>query len=113
MNTSSTLAVAKGQSVLALAFYQAPPSNLGTITGTVSEDTEGGMFLLGGATVSAVPGGVTKSGSDGTYILNLLPGSVTITVTHPLTTTWKTTVTVIAGQSVTEDFVVTKLGTTS
>ena len=118
MSSSATLGgtggVGMGQSVMALAFYNAPPANLGTISGTVSEDTEGGIFLLGGATVSAVPGGVTKSNPDGTYVLtNLTPGPVAITVAHPVTTEARGTITVIAGQTITEDFVLTRIPTRS
>ena len=85
-SSSPELAVAKRHSTLALAFYQAPPANLGTITGVVKEDSDGGMTPLGGVTITATPGGSTKSGGGGTYVLtNLKPGQVQLTAVHPLT----------------------------
>lgn len=112
MSLSPVLSVNKGQSVSALAFYQSP-TNLGTISGRVFEDTEGGMFELGGAFITALPGGHTQSGVGGVYALDLKPGVVQITVTHAITTSAHTTLTIVAGQTLTQDFVLVRLGTKS
>jgi hypothetical protein len=109
--SSPNLRVGKDQSVRALAFYQTPPSNLGfgTIAGTVMLDSEGSLSPGAAALVSASPGGTAKPGpDDGSYILtNLRPGLVQLTVGRlPLTTIDHATVTVVAGQTITQNFVV-------
>ena len=113
MSSSPELEVGAQQSVSALAFYQAPTG--GSVIGTVFEDTEGGMFELPGAKILAEPGGrVTRSSDDGTYVLrNLPPGQVTITASSIVTVSEARTVTIVAGQTLTEDFVLVRRGTKS
>jgi hypothetical protein len=97
------LNVGQGQSVEALAFYQEP--NLGTVTGTVSLDTNQGIDVVSGATVSDHRGRETTTGDDGTYVLRLPPGPVDLTASVLAARTPETkTVTVVAGQTVTVDF---------
>jgi Carboxypeptidase regulatory-like domain len=112
-STSPTLEVGAGQSLSAFAFYDVPTG--GTVTGTVFEDTEGGMFELAGAKILAEPGGrVTESSDDGTYtLMNLPPGEITITASSIVTSSEARTVTIITGQTITEDFVLERHGTKS
>jgi hypothetical protein len=120
LNTSPTLAVAQGVSVLALALYQAPPlTNLGTISGTVTFDSDGGIYPLS-VLVTAFPGGTTQSdGGDGTYTLtNLEPGTVQVKAQinsigrrFYAPSVEENTVTVVAGETVTLDFQFVRRGT--
>ena len=106
-SASPTLAVGSAQSVLALAFYQAPPG--GTVSGNVSEKVGGTLKILPGAHVSA-SSRMTTSGLGGNYSLtNLPPGPATIVVSAAFRTSATKTVTVKAGQTITENFVLTRL----
>jgi hypothetical protein len=107
---SPVLMVNKGASVMALAFYEAPA--VGTLTGKVSFDSDGGMGPLGGATIYAQGTGSTTSGPDGTYTLAVKPGVTQVTVSHNLYTTDHDTFTVVVGQTITTDFVLVRKGTT-
>lgn len=107
VSASPTLAVGGAQSVLALAFYQAPLG--GTITGNVSEEVGGLLQILVGAQVSTLSG-TTTCDLGGNYTLtNLPPGPTTMSVSHFSTTSGTRTVTVRAGQTITENFVLMKL----
>jgi Carboxypeptidase regulatory-like domain len=107
MNPSPTLPVAEGQSVWALAFYQMP-TNLGSITGTVLEDSSDGVNPAIRASVVAQHGGVVTTNSDGVYLFtNLPPGPVTVTASARFASSESATVTVIAGETVTQDFNIT------
>lgn len=107
--SGSTLTAPKGSDIHAVAFYKLPPS--GTITGTVQEDTEGGMFGLAGATIVAQPGGSTKSGAGGAYVLTLPPGPVELTASAPNCTQFHANLTVVVGEIITQDIVLTRLRT--
>ncbi len=106
--SGATLAAPADSDIQAIAYYKL----LGTISGTVQEDTDGGMFGLDGAFVSAEPGGVVKSGAGGTYVLTgLQPGTVELSASAPNCTVFRTTLTVVAGQTLTQDIVLTQKGT--
>ena len=109
VSASPTLAVGGAQSVLALAFYQAPP--VGTIAGNVSEEVGGTLQILQAFHVHVSPvSGTTMFRPGGNYIVtNLPPGPATIVVSAAFTTSATKTVTVRAGQTITENFVLTKL----
>jgi kumamolisin len=87
----------------------------GFITGTVFFDSTGGGGPLGGARVVAVNETMTTSGADGGYMLSSLqPGPTRITVSHGgLYNPDNATVTVISGETVHQDFVLVRKGTTS
>jgi hypothetical protein len=108
LNPSPTLTVAAGSDIQAIAFYQ----HVGAITGTIQEDTDGGMFDLSGAVITATPGGQTKS-NRGTYVLSgLRPGPVQLSAVFPHATQFNANLTVVADQTITQDIVLTRLGTT-
>jgi hypothetical protein len=109
-SASPTLAVGSAQSVLALAFYQAPP--VGTIAGNVSEEVGGTLRILEVAFhVQVSPSsGTTIFHPGGNYIVtNLPPGPATIVVSAAFRTSATKTVTVRAGETITENFVLTRL----
>jgi hypothetical protein len=106
MSSSPTLAVGSAQWVLALAFYQAPP--VGTIAGNVSEEVGGTLRILEAFHLHVSPPGTTTFQPGGRYIItNLPPGPATIVVSAAFRTSATKTVTVRAGQTITEDFVLT------
>jgi hypothetical protein len=113
LSASPTLNAPATSDIQAVAFYKlASPSNLGAITGTVQEDTDGGIFQITNALVSAQPGGDATWNPDGTYaIANLEPGPVEVFASARHTTQPHGTVTVVAGQTITYDIVLTRLGT--
>jgi len=106
--SGATLSAPADSDIQAIAYYKL----LGTISGTVQEDTDGGMFGLDGASVSAEPGGAVKSGAGGAYVLTgLQPGTVELSASAPNCTVFHTTLTVVAGQTLTQDIVLTRKGT--
>lgn len=107
VSASPTLAVGGAQSVLALAFYQAPLG--GTITGIVSEEVGGLFNILGGAHVSTLSKAITCNPAGSYTILNHPPGPTTMFVSHPTMVSATRTVTVRAGQTITENFALTKV----
>jgi len=108
LNPSPTLTAAAGSDIQAVAFYQ----HVGAITGTIQEDTYGGMFDLSGAVITATPGGTTES-NRGTYLLSgLRPGPVELSAVYTHARQFNANLTVIADQTITKDIVLTRLGTT-
>ena len=79
----------------------------GTITGTVYDETTGEP--VEGANVTANP--TTITGPEGTYSLNVVPGTYTVTVTKEGYVTNTTEVTVGPGETRTIDFIISELAT--
>jgi len=94
----------QGQDFIDVKNFLIQSFDVGTISGVIN-DTYGN--LVGGATVTATPGGYsTTSAANGTYTLAYVPvGTYTLTVTSPLySTQTRDSVSVTVGETTTENF---------